>query len=355
MSGTAQANDVNTEDATLVFDPYANMSEEHIAFVHSLPIWDMVWQIDPPMRNSWDSLERYRKSGVRHLSVTLAGDDHSPEAALRWIADARAAVRSRAETMILADRVAQIDQAHAENKLAITFHFEGTECFARELSLVDAFRRLGVRHNLIAFNKQNSAGGGCAEENDAGLTRYGKLLVKRMEQAGMLIDLSHVGYRTSMDVIGMAECPVMFTHSNPHALYPHFRNILDDQIDGCAQTGGVVGVSGSTMYMDAKKPTIDAIFAQIDYLVSRIGPNHVGFGFDTVFDGKAVVAFVRARPDEWPGSNDKPLRYSDPEQIPALIVRMLAAGYGEDAVRAIACNNFRRLYAAAEAVSEANT
>ena len=105
------------------------------------------------------------------------------------------------------------------------------------------YHRLGVRQALFADNLNNAAGGGCHDE-DRGLTDFGRAVVQEMNRAGMLVDCSHSAYRTTMEAMEVSSAPVVFSHSNPKALWDHGRNIRDDQIKACAATGGVVGVNG---------------------------------------------------------------------------------------------------------------
>lgn len=98
--------------------------------------------------------------------------------------------------------------------------------------MVEVFYALGIRHTLLAFNNANSAGGGCMEAEDGGLTAFGRKLVAEMERVGMLVDLSHTGHRTAMQVMEAATRPCLYTHSNSGAVFSHPRNVSDEEIRG---------------------------------------------------------------------------------------------------------------------------
>ena len=199
-------------------------------------VWDMVWPLEPWCGNDWDKLSRFRAAGIDVLSVTLAGDNHNIGQAVQRIAAARRRICSEPDDLRLVESVEDVHAAKCSGRLAVALHLEGTRCFERNLDMVEAFYQLGIRHTLLAFNQANSAGGGCAEKADGGLTRFGVELVREMNRVGMLLDLSHTGRRTSLEALEGTGRPAVFTHSNAAALAPHFRNLDDEQAGACAAT-----------------------------------------------------------------------------------------------------------------------
>jgi membrane dipeptidase len=313
-------------------------------------VWDNVWPLEPWCGNSFEALPQFASGGVTVVSLTVAGDEHNVGETVERIAEVRRKIRREPRRYVLVECIEDILAAKRSNRLALTFHFEGTRCFERNLDLVEVFYRLGVRHALLAFNSSNSAGGGCAEPHDGGLTRFGQRLVAEMEKVGMLVDLSHTGERTSLDVLERASKPVLITHSNSAVLQPHFRNVSDKLVRACAATGGVIGVSGSSQYLGDPEARTEAIARHIDHYVQLVGPQHVGLGLDSVFDAAPVDEFMRARPDDWPMTQDPNwpgCRYAQPQQIPQLTQAMLSRGYGERAVLDILGGNYVRVYGSA--------
>lgn len=312
-------------------------------------VWDMVWPLEPWCGNDWDQLKHFRAAGHNVVSITLAGDNHSISEATQRVAAARKEVLSRADDWQLIERAGDVLRAKEAGKLGVAFHFEGTRCFERNLDMIETFYKLGVRHTLLAFNQVNSAGGGCAEKSDGGLSNYGRLLVVEMERVGMLLDLSHTGRRTSLDALEIATSPAIFSHSNSDALAPHFRNLTDEQALACAASGGLVGVSSSNEYLGVATAGAEAIFRHIDYFVELLGPDHVGVGFDVVFDADALSEWIRTRPDEWPGKDDPAwpgFNYGRPDQLPRVTAMMLDRGYDEVSVRKILGDNYLRICSA---------
>lgn len=315
------------------------------AVVQSSVVWDNVFPLEPRFGNDWDKLDLLTRHGWTAVSMTVSGDEDNAGQALARVAAARHYIHSHPEQMLLLESAADVMQAKQSGRVAVGLHFQGTRCLERNLDLVESFYCLGVRHALLAFNNANSAGGGCAEP-DGGLTKYGRRLVREMERVGMLLDLSHTGHRTSLDALDIATRPVVFSHSNADTVASHWRNVRDDQIAACAATGGLIGLSGSSGYLGDPAASTEAMFRHLDYLVTRAGADHVGLGFDLVFDAPALNAWLRTRPDEWPeaGRADWPgFRYAEPPQLVELVAMLLAHGYAEVEIKKILGDNYLRI------------
>jgi membrane dipeptidase len=228
----------------------------------------------------------------------------------------------------------------------VLMHFEGTRCFERNLDTVETFYQLGVKHTLLAFNQANSAGGGCMEAADCGLTRFGRTLVAEMQRVGMLLDLSHTGHKTALQALEITAAPCIFSHSNARAVFEHPRNISDEEMRACAATGGLIGLASSSMYHGDPECRTESLFRHIDHMVQVVGPDHVGIGLDIIKDTDVFNEWMRARPEEWPDVTraDWPgIRTATMEQLPQLTACMLAAGYGEAAILKILGGNYLRI------------
>lgn len=332
------------EQAAAKIDPRAQ------ALFETSLVWDNVWPVDLPghssVGNEWDKLERFARAGINALGLTLAGDNHNSAEALRLMGWAHAELRARSATVSVIRTVDDIVAAKRDGKLGVVLQFEGTRCFERDLNLIEMFYELGVRQTILAFNSANSVGGGCADPADGGLTSYGRRFVREAERVGMLIDLSHVGRRTSLDALKIAQQPMVFSHSNSNAVHGCFRNIDDEQARACAQTGGLLGVSGSSEYLGDQQCRTETLFRHLDHYVQLVGAEHVCIGFDVVFDAEPLSRWARGRPDEWPMTQDPAwpgFNYAVPEQLFELVTLMLSHGYPEASIRAILGQNYLRV------------
>ena len=291
-----------------------------------------------------DALSHHRRSGADFVSMTVATDSQSVEQTIMTIATERRYFRSRPDEFRLCDSVEDILAAKAAGLLGVNFNFQGTNAFGRNIELVELYYKLGVRHALMAYNQKNHVGDGCHERTDGGLSRFGIALVAEMNRVGMIVDCSHTGYRTSMDVFECSQAPVIFSHSNAKALWTHERNITDDQIKACARTGGVIGVNGIGVFLAQNEASTELLLAQIDYLVQCAGPQHVGLGLDWVYDMESLMSAVHQAGQTYPGkAYEVAIKVAQPEQLPEITEGLLKRGYAESDIRGILGMNWVRV------------
>lgn len=293
---------------------------------------------------------RFEAAGVTFASFTV-GIDHVPsiETQVKALAAARRYFLGRPERFVLVRVADDILRAKRERKLAVNFHFQGTNALLGNLDLVEVYRTLGVGHMLMAYNEKNLVGDGCHERTDAGLSRFGMRLVEEMNRVGMLVDVSHTGYRTSMDVFETSKAPVIFSHSNPRALHDHERNIRDDQIQACAASGGVIGITGVGLFLSAGGEDIspEMLLRHIEYVAGLVGPQHVGLGLDHIEDIAHLVSVIQGNAGRYPdkgGYSGPQLLFASPEVIPEVAEGLLRRNYGEGDVRGILGENWLRVF-----------
>jgi membrane dipeptidase len=309
-------------------------------------IWDMVLPLAEVVGNDIDLLDRFHSSGHGYVSLTIAGDDCGLAEAIHRLASARNEIARRKDRLRLVGSVDDILAARVEGKLAVGLHLEGTGCLERDPELIDLFYALGIRHSILAFNQNNSAAGGCGDLGNVGLSRLGRRFIDRMRAAGMLLDVSHMSERSSLESIDHMGVPVVFTHSNASAVHPHYRNVSDEQARACAASGGLIGVSGSSVYIGPTPSLAEGLFRHIDHLVQLVGADHVGLGTDYMVDPSVFERIVAERPDEWPTDDQvsyNALSYLPPEGVHAVIALMEKGGYGEPAIRKVLGENYLRI------------
>jgi membrane dipeptidase len=289
------------------------------------------------------TLPRMIASGVDFVSLTLASDAESQIEVVKSLARERRALLSQPERYRLIETADEIEAAKRDGKLAVSFNLQGTNALAGDLAMVEVFYRLGIRHMLMAYNKKNLVGDGCHERTDGGLSLFGIELVQEMDRIGMIVDCSHTGYHTSMEVMEVSANPVIFSHSNPRALWEHDRNIRDDQAKVCAATGGLVGVVGVGIFMGEDDASTPMLLRQINYYTDLIGTESIGLGLDYVYDVEAEQRYMAGVKSPPHGNYDKMTNFFQPEQLPELTEGLLAKGYSEGEVRGILGDNFLRV------------
>lgn len=289
------------------------------------------------------TLPRMIASGVDFVSLTLASDAESQIEVVKSLARERRTLLSQPERYRLIETADDIEAAKRDGKLAVSFNLQGTNALAGDLAMVEVFYKLGVRHMLMAYNKKNLVGDGCHERTDGGLSLFGIELVQEMDRVGMIVDCSHTGYHTSMEVMEVSANPVIFSHSNPRVLWEHDRNIRDDQAKVCAATGGLVGVVGVGIFMGEDDASTPMLLRQIDYYADLIGTENIGLGLDYVYDVEAEQRYMAGVKSPPHGNYDKMTNFFQPEQLPELTEGLLAKGYSEGEVRGILGANFLRV------------
>ncbi|MGE0553301.1 MAG: dipeptidase [Gemmatimonadales bacterium] len=308
-------------------------------------MWDMVFVYEPTARNDVRMFPRWLDAGFSFVSVHPAGDRHNIGEAMQRLAACRRHILSD-DRYLLVDTVDDVRRAKALGKLAVGIHLEGFRCLERNLDLIEVYYRLGVRFCHPVFNLVNSIGGGGADRIDIGLTKFGVKVVQEMNRVGMLVDGAHAGYRTTLDMMEVSGVPMIFSHLGCHSVHPHFRNVRDDQIKGCAERGGVIGITSAGFYLGGVES--ETYFRHVDHVAQMVGARHVGIGLDYLDEGGLAFldAFIDARPDEWP-DRDKgvwdPLACVHPEQMAEVAELMLQRGYTDEDVRGFLGENWLRI------------
>ena len=239
--------------------------------------------------------DRLLAAGVTAINTTTAWPDDDFDVAVMRIEEYYALVRRDARLGII-EHVTDFDRLKRAGRAGIIVAFQNARPIGSRLERVEACWRLGVRTIQLTYNNRNLLGDGVDEASDAGLSKLGRALVREMNRVGIMVDLSHVGYRTSMDAIEVSEKPCVFTHSNPKALVNVPRNITDEQIRAVAKRGGVVGCScfPPLVWKGEGPPTLDDFVNVIDYVVQMAGIDHVSIGSDSEATKGAYPVELRA-------------------------------------------------------------
>ena len=290
-------------------------------------------------------LDRFQKSGFSYLSLTIGADWDRPEPTLRHFAQQRRWFEARADRFALVETVADIRAAKDQGKVGIGFHLQGAGPLGYDPALISVWFRLGIRWMIFAYNVRNPLGDGCHEPSDAGLSMVGRAFVAEANRVGMMIDGSHAGVRTCLDMIDLSAKPIVISHSNARAVKNHERNVTDEQIRALAARGGVIGINSIGAFVsDDNSSGVAGIVRHIDYIAQMVGPQHVGLGLDVVFYQDFMTKLYDSGPMMAARGYPRP-PWADvkPEDLPALVDALLGLGYGETAIRGILGENFIRV------------
>jgi membrane dipeptidase len=313
--------------------------------------------IDALQYSNWDRevLEEWRQGGVTCVHVTCAIWEDA-RATLDNVSAWYRRLREHADLAFLARTGADIERAKAEGKTAVILGFQNTSPFEDDLGLVEIFHELGVRIAQLTYNIQNHVGGSCYEPGNPGLSRYGRYVVREMNHVGMLVDLSHVGERTSLDAIEASARPVAITHANPASVYRHARNKSDKVLRALAERGGVVGCTPYPHLTGGGDISIKEFSEMIARLVDLVGSDHVGIGSDSsrkwtdrdldwIRMGRwsHEVNYGAGSPGQR-GWAPWPAWFETPAHFPNLTAALLERGLRTDEVGAIMGANWLRLF-----------
>jgi membrane dipeptidase len=207
--------------------------------------------------------------------------------------------------LVSATRAEDIREAKQEGKQAIMYQLE-PQTIGRKLDRIDIAYGLGIRMMLLTFNSRNYLGDGCTERTDTGLSYLGIEVVERLNDIGILVDLSHCGIQTSLDAIKFSKDPVLFNHTGARALNPRSPRLkTDEQLRAIAEKGGLVGISAIPNQLSSEpEQGIEDVLNHMDHVAKLVGIDHVAIGLDNVFGDQ--VAHHR----EWAASKSVDFRKS---------------------------------------------
>lgn len=309
-------------------------------------IWDAHAGIFPDPKINLNLLDAWRENSVDYVSINVGFDVMDWQQTIKTLAAYRNWVLANDDRFILVNKIDDVENAKKEGKLAVSFDIEGMNALNGDINMVGLYHRLGVRQMLFAYNLNNEAAGGC-HDDDIGLTSFGKAIVEEMNRIGIVIDCSHTSFKTTMDIMSHTSKPVVFSHSNPTAIWKHQRNITDEQIKACTETGGVVGVNGMGIFLGDNDITTDTILRHICYLSDLVGTEHVGFGFDYSPQIDIDVGDILAsRPDFWPAGNsyDTPgINHAGPAQFIEICAGLTDHGFSISDIKGMLGENFKRV------------
>jgi membrane dipeptidase len=314
-------------------------------------VWDNhgCMPIRPNDESFLPQLERYRTAGVNVVTLNVVWDGVPADVGVLMLATLRRWVRERPAQYCLIHMPDDLIQAKTSGRLGVLFDIEGGCALRGHLPLVQLYYDLGVRWMLLAYNRANELASGCLDEEDGGLTEFGRRVVDEMCRVGMVACCSHTGPRSAIEIMERSTLPVIYSHSNASAIWAHPRNVGVDALRACARTGGVVGLNGYGAFIGSGGPTIPAALDHVCYIADLIGPEHVGLGLDYVFDPAELTELLISRSSYFragAGYGDEAGGLA-PECVPELVGGLLQRGWSDNDVGGFLGDNLARVARAA--------
>ena len=236
----------------------------------------------------------------------------------------RSEVDANADLVVFCRTGAEARAAFAAGKTAAFLSAEGAELLDCDPDKLRLAHRMGVRIVNITWNHPNALSGTNAEEPDRGLSEQGRAFVKTMGELGMLVDVSHLSDPGFWDVMEITDRPVVATHSNARAIFPHPRNLTDEQFTAIINTNGVAGLNMYAGFL-GEDPDFDTVVSHLEHFLALGGENNVSMGGD------------------WDGITRMPRGMSGIQDMEKLYEHLLRRNYSESLLEKVFYSNLMRV------------
>jgi len=320
----------------------------------NVPDW-----LDQPLTPAM--IENARRSGITAVNSTVSALGDAATAFEKTVANIAAwefELQRSPETFTKILGVADIRRAKADRKVGVIFGFQDTTPLWDRPDRLTLFHRLGVRIIQLTYNGSNLVGDGCLVPEDRGLKPYGRDLIARMNDLGILVDVSHTGWETSRQAVAASRLPIAATHSGAAAITNVPRNKPDALLRRIADRGGVIGIFMMPFLRAAGQPSAADFVRHVSHCVDVCGEDHVGVGSDNSISPldlspgfrKVHADFVAARRRAGisaPGEDENVFNYvpdfNTPRRMEQVADALAAAGHSSTRIEKILGTNWMRL------------
>ncbi|MGF1752773.1 dipeptidase [Vibrio makurazakiensis] len=332
------------------------------------------WTEDKQME---EYIFRAMDTGITGSSATIAATYYTFEQFEAELGKWRSVINKHPEEMVIGYSVDDIKKAYEEGKYVFVWESQTPTILNGDLNKVATVKAMGINTMQLVYNGRYRTGLGVIESlhyDDIGLSDWGRSLIDEMVEHGILVDMSHTSYQTTMDIMSYMEekhpgVPAVFSHSGPAGLYdcsptektrkdalaPCYRLITDEQALRVAKMGGVVSPTFTEWMLDGVFPD-DITPAQgadmLDYYVKLVGIDHVGIATDDMFSTALVKTFAKNSPQSYNDFGymlDAFDRGADSgaelaKYLPALTDELWKRGYSNEDIQKIYAGNLMRVW-----------
>lgn len=252
--------------------------------------------IDALQYSNWSRkiFEQIREGELDCVHVTIAYHETCQET-LRNLGKWNQLFEQHHDLITLVGSAEQVLQAKQDNKTGVVFGFQNCSPIEDDYSLVEIFHTLGVRFMQLSYNNQSLLATGCYEENDPGITRFGKQVISEMNRVGMVIDMSHSAEQSTLEAIEISERPIAITHANPSFFHPALRNKSDTVLKALGESNGMLGFSLYPHHLkNGSDCTLEEFCQMISDAAEIMGIDQIGIGSDLCQNqDDSVVTWMR--------------------------------------------------------------
>lgn len=351
------------------FAPRGSVQPEHLKGAYDIRTYSNAFEQqlnlnflrDPAQHD--ESLEAWQASGVNCVFLNAGVEGNVPGELIKRLARFTMLCDQYPEIFQRVVWPEQIEPAVKAGKIAIGFTTCGvpyTHEFApieESLYCITVFFQLGVRMMHLTYNRRNLIGDGCGEIADAGLSAFGRQVIAKLNEEGIIVDLAHCGQRTAFEAAEVSSKPVIASHTAVGKLTDHFRAKKDEVIRSIAKTGGYVGICALPRFLHGDG-TIKTFLDHIDYVAENFGVDHVAIATDNAYQCGPSFRWDPPFPvHDWFERYKQPFKYSFVEteamcdtlawtNWPLFTVGLVQRGYTDDEIRKIHFGNFLRVFKA---------
>ncbi|MBR0140086.1 MAG: membrane dipeptidase [Firmicutes bacterium] len=229
-------------------------------------------------------LERVLRSGVNVQSITLSSPAAGFEEVLHDMYGYYNLFKYHPDKVMQIKTVDDIKTAKETGRVGVIFNLQNSIAMGPDFYKWSIMAELGLKICQLTYMEPNLYGSGCLDKANGGLTYWGEQAVREMNRQGIVVDLSHVGERTSLEAIDASSKPCIFSHSNSLTVCSTSnRNLTDEMIRNCAAKGGVICLNAHGFVCHKEvgvQGTLEDYMAHFEYLGELVGPDHMGIGTD---------------------------------------------------------------------------
>jgi len=313
-------------------------------------------------------LEAFHASGVTCIFANTGEEGSDPMRLMKRLARYTFTTDRMRDVMPKAVSPADVVEAKKSGKVCLVMTTNGVplrqawESVSDELRVVRLFRQFGVRMMHLTYNRRNALGDGCGEPNDGGLSDFGRAAVAELNRQGVIVDVAHSGWRTSLEAAKASARPMVASHTSCVGVHEYIRAKPDEVIKAICDTGGLIGIYCIGRFL-GRTGDLKAMLDHIDYAVKKFGPDHVAIGTDIAYvsrnedaERKKIVRSAGTRSTSgtarwehlWPPYEPK-LLPGEPASLawtnwPMFTVGLVQRGHSDDTIRKILGGNMLRVW-----------